>query len=151
MRHLAQIANAFVSQVYNFRLTGESMGPKNTSGSPSSQAIRTAVSKALIVIGNRGGCDRRLMPYGWTFVGAQRLLLERLDGRRVFAIGSSSTAIQGWCAVASQVVIGWLLRGTPVLKAAGSPVRAPITSTIAESARFVFTASAQFGYPLAGS
>lgn len=57
MRHLAQIANAFVSQACNFPLTGESMGPKNTSGSPSSQAIRTAVSKALVVVGDQSKID----------------------------------------------------------------------------------------------
>jgi hypothetical protein len=60
MRHLAQIANAFVSQVYNFPLTGESLGPKKISGSPSSQVISTAVSKALVVIGNQSKIDRRM-------------------------------------------------------------------------------------------
>ena len=33
------------------------MGPKNTSGSPSSQAIRTAVSKALVVVGDQSKID----------------------------------------------------------------------------------------------
>jgi hypothetical protein len=48
---LAQIANAFFSQLSNFPFSEESTGPKNTSGSSSAQAIRT---EALRFIGNPG-------------------------------------------------------------------------------------------------
>jgi hypothetical protein len=87
--------------------SSESTGPKNTSSSSSAHAIR---GEALRCRGSHGLWSSLVAVTAECLAGAQRLLLERRDGRALLTIGCASTATPRWCALAADAVIGWLLQ-----------------------------------------